>query len=255
MLNNCLKLRTLFSKRSWVEHVCFERDLLFHRAKNICSTQDLFENKVRNLRQLFSKNGYPTSFFNRILENFLNQNNGASNQDLNSSISQGRKFFLTVPYLGKPSTTFFLNIRVLIKSKLDIEITPIFKTTKISSYFNIKSRTPSNLQSNVVYKYTCSRDVNVTYVPVGYSARHWITRAKEHISDCKSNKTVIKNHILNCNSCLNENSKFKLDRFSIMRKSNSAYEAKIHEALLIKKQNPTINKQLLKCMQMESPFY
>ena len=40
-----------------------------------------------------------------------------------------------------------------------------------------------------------------------------------------------------------------------MRKSNNAYEAKIHEALLIKKQNPTINKQLLKCMQMESPFY
>ena len=38
---------------------------------------------------------------------FLNQNNGASNQDLNSSKSQERKFFLTVPYLGKPSTTFF----------------------------------------------------------------------------------------------------------------------------------------------------
>ena len=126
---------------------------LLHRAKNICLTKDLFQNKVRNLRQLFSKNGYPTSFFNQILENFLNQNNGASNQDLNSSKSQERKFFLTVPYLGKPSTTFLKNIRVLIKSKLDIEITLIFKTTKISSYFNIKSRTPSNLHSNVVYKH------------------------------------------------------------------------------------------------------
>ena len=192
--------------------------------------------------QLFSKNEYPTSFFNRILEKFLNQNNGASNHDFNSPKSQERKFFLTVPYSGKPSTIFLKNIPVLIKSKLDIEITPIFKTTKISSYFNIKSRTPSNLQSNVVYKYTCSRDVNVTYV--GNSARHLITRAKEHISDCKSNKSAIKNHILNCNSCLDENPKFQVDQFSTMRKCNSAYEAKIHEALLIKKQNPTINKQM-----------
>ena len=86
---------------------------LLYIAKNICSTKDLFRNVVRNLRQLFSKNGYPTSFFNRILENFLNHNNGASNQDLNSSKSQERKFFLIVPYLGKPSTTFFKNIRVL----------------------------------------------------------------------------------------------------------------------------------------------
>ena len=171
----------------------------------------------------------------------MNQNNGASHQDLNLSKSQERKFFLTVPYLGKPFTTFFKNIWVLIESKLDIKITSIFKTTKTSSYFNIKSQTPSNLQSNVVYKYTCSCDVNVTYV--GYSAWHFITRAKEHISDCKLNKSANKNHIINCNSCRDENPKFQLERFSIMQKCNSAYEVKIHEALLIKKQNPTINKQ------------
>ena len=29
-----------------------------------------------------------------------------------------------------------------------------------------------------------------------------------------------------------------------MRECNSAYDAKIHEALPIKKQNPTINKQM-----------
>ena len=90
-----------------------------------------------------------------------------------------------------------------------------------------------------MYKYTCSRDVNVTYV--GYSARH-LVRAKKHISDCKSNKSETKNHILNCNSCLDENPKFQLDRFSVMCKN--AYEAKIHEALQIKTPNPTINKQI-----------
>ena len=112
----------------------------------------------------------------------------------------------------------------------------------MGSYFNIKSQIPSYLQSNVVYQYTCSRNVNITYI--GYSAQHLITRAKEHISDCKSNKRAIKNHISNCNSCLEKNRKFQLDRISVTRKCNSAYEAKIHEALLIKKQNPVIKKQM-----------
>ena len=64
------------------------------------------------------------------------------------------------------------------------------------------------------------------------------------VSDCKSNNCAVKNHILNCNSCLDENPKFQLDLFSIMHQCNSAYEAKINQALLIKKQNPTINKQM-----------
>ena len=85
----------------------------------------------------------------------------------------------------------------------------------------MKSRTPSYLQLNVVYKYTCLRDMNVTYI--GYSARHLVRRAKKHISDCKSNKNASKNHILNCNSCIDENSKLQLDQFSVL--SNNAYEA------------------------------
>ena len=155
----------------------------------------------------FSKNRYSASFFNPILDKFLTQSDGAlPNQDLGSSREQRRNFFFTVPYLGKPSKTFFKSVQFLIKSKLDIEFSPIFKITKICSNFNIKSRAPSYLRSNVVYKYTCSRDVNVIFI--GYSARHLITRAKEHISDCKSNKSAIKNHILNCNSCLEKNHKF-----------------------------------------------
>ena len=173
--------------KNWKEELV---TCLLHRAKKICSTKLLFQNEVRNPRQIFSKNGYPASFFNRIQDKFLTQSDGVFNQDLDSSREQERKFFLTVPYLGKPSKTFFKNVQLLIKNKSDIEITPIFKTTKICNYFNIKSQTPTYLQSNVVYKYTCSRDVNVTYI--GYSAQHLITRAKEHISDSKSNKSAIK---------------------------------------------------------------
>ena len=124
---------------------------LLYRAKKICSTKLFFQTEVRSLRQILSKNGYPAPFFNRILKKFLTQSDGVPNQDLNSSREQKRR-----KHLGKPSKSFFKNAHLLIESKLDIKITLIFKTTKICSYFNIKSRTRSYLKSNVVYKYTCS---------------------------------------------------------------------------------------------------
>ena len=41
-----------------------------------------------------------------------------------------------------------------------------------------------------------------------------------------------------------KNHEFQLHQFSVMCKCNSSYKAKIHKALLIKKQNPVINKQM-----------
>ena len=43
----------------------------------------------------------------------------------------------------------------------------------------------------------------------------------------------------NCSSCSQED----LNSFTVIRKCNTAYETKIQEALLIKKQNPKLNKQ------------
>ena len=53
---------------------------------------------------------------------------------------------------------------------------------------------------------------------------------------------LLKN-IQNCSSCSQEQ-KQDLNSFTVIRKCNTAYEAKIQEALLIKKQNPKLNKQL-----------
>ena len=80
---------------------------LLHRAKKISSTKLLFQNEVRNLRQVFCKNGYSTSFFNRILDKFLTQSDGVSNQDLDSSREQERKFFSFSSVLGQTVKNFF----------------------------------------------------------------------------------------------------------------------------------------------------
>ena len=118
---------------------------------------------------------------------------------------------------------------------------PVYTTTKVGHFFQLKSQTPSSLRSDVVYKFTCSRDVSTTYI--GTSSRHLSVTIKEHLSDSASNKSAVKKHIQNCNSCSQEQ-KQDLNSFTVIRKCNTAYEAKIQEVLLIKKQNPKLNKQL-----------
>ena len=116
----------------------------------------------------------------------------------------------------------------------------IYTCYKVGKYFQLKSQTP--LRANVVYKFTCSRDVNLTYI--GTSSRYLCVRIKEHLDEAKSNISAIKNHIMQCHACSSRQNSELILAFSIIRKCKTAFEAKIHEALMIKRQNPKLNKQM-----------
>ena len=98
----------------------------------------------------------------------------------------------------------------------------------------------SQVNSKVIYKFTCSRDVNVTYIDT--SARHLSIRAGEHLKVSRSGRSAIKKHIRKCSSCKTQPNNMK--QFEIIRKCQTSYEAKIHEALVIERSNPVLNKQL-----------
>ena len=66
---------------------------------------------------------------------------------------------------------------------------------------------------------------------------------KEHWAlNSISRKSVVKEHILDCNNCVKSNDILKL--FSILRKCTLDYDTKTHETLLIKKYKPKINRQV-----------
>ena len=50
---------------------------------------------------------------------------------------------------------------------------------KIGNYFELKSRAPLSLCSNVIYEFTCLCDTNLTYI--GMSTQHLSTKAREHL--------------------------------------------------------------------------
>ena len=108
----------------------------------------------------------------------------------------------------------------------------------MQKYFPFKSQTPLILNSKVVYRFTGSCNVNITYI--GMPATHLSIRAGEHLNVSKSGKSAIKEHI-KCSFCKTQPN---IKQFEIIRKCRTSNEAKIHEALVIKRSNLVLNKQL-----------
>ena len=89
--------------------------------------------------------------------------------------------------------------------------------------------------SNVVYRFSCSREADLTYI--GKSVRHLVTGAKERWSlNSITRKSAVKEHISDCNNCVKSDDILK--SFLILRRCSSDCDTKIHEALLIKNTNP-----------------
>ena len=121
-------------------------------------------------------------------------------------------YILGLPYFGKPSRKFASQLPTLLNQKFYVRIVTYYTSLKTGSYFNLKSKTPAALKSNVVHKFTCSRDVNTTYIVM--STRHLMTRAREHLQlNSNSAKNAISQHISSCQTRQNFNldvSSFKL---------------------------------------------
>ena len=82
--------------------------------------------------------------------------------------------------------------------------------------------------------------MNLTYY--GMSTRHLITRVREHLDFNSIQRSAIKDHILSCDICLDVQHGIK--SFTVIKKCQSKFHTKIHEALLIKKDTPKLNRQL-----------
>ena len=72
---------------------------------------------------------------------------------------------------------FTLNESNTISSFESLKILGYFK---VINYFQLKSKTPVALCSNVVDKFFCSCNTNKTFI--GMSSRHLITRVREHLN-------------------------------------------------------------------------
>ena len=111
---------------------------------------------------MFFYNGYyPIWFFNKFLQRFLTVGNDLSACE---RIEINPMVHLNIPHLGKKHRNFVSPSAKLFHVKFDVKMSAIYKTFKTGTNFQLKLCTSYLLCSNVVYKFTCSCDSNLTYI-------------------------------------------------------------------------------------------
>ena len=104
----------------------------------------------------------------------------------------------------------------------------------------IRRRRMGMHNAQFVYQFLCSFDSNLTYI--GILTRHLSTRVGEHLGFQLKTESSVKEHIMSYDIC--SNTKFNVNSFKIIKKFSSNFKTKIHEALLIKKHNLKLYRQL-----------
>ncbi len=208
------------------------------RAKRICSSTEALTVELCNVKEMFRKNGYPISYLNNVFDSCLSSLSNSTNGGSVQSEREEFKYILQIPFVGGVSHDFGNKIKTLFQNEFNVILRPVYSGFKIKTYFNLKGETPSFLASNVVYKFTCLRDANMFYI--GKTKRHLRTRAMEHLSRWSGCKSEVKTHLESCSPCRAA----KEEDFKILKSCRNDFETRVHEAFLIKKYNPKLNKQL-----------
>ena len=206
---------------------------LLHRAYLVCNSWTNFHDEVTKLIHIFNLNGYPIAFIHKHIKSFLNNKFKLSNNDNLENDSLLANHIIKIPFIGLDSIILKKKIRQCIKKiNRDFNVSVVFITEKLGNCFSLKDKTPMPLLAGVVYKFSCEVDPQHTYI--GKTIRHLSIRIKEH----KTNVSAIYDHRMTCNC------KCNIDNFEILNKSNEDFSLKILEAIYIKRNNPSLNKQL-----------
>ena len=112
-----------------------------------------------------------------------------------------------------------------------------YRTTKVGSYYSLKSRCPEIFSSNVIYEFKCSRDEKISYI--GETRRQLFKRVVEHTQT--DQQSAVFEHLALCTDCQNVTN--ILNCFKIV-KSCSSYNIFTLEAMMIDNHKPILNTQL-----------
>ena len=75
-----------------------------------------------------------------------------------------------------------------------------YNNTKTSFYFSLKSPFSYLFESDVVYKFTCSRDETMSYI--GETRRQLFQRIIDHNGNDTNKHSAVFNHMFKCTGCV-----------------------------------------------------
>ena len=124
--------------------------------------------EVENLREIFKKNSYPSGIIEQSIISILNKVHVP--KKVIPTVSK-KELFIVLPYLGTIPSNLKGKLKTCFKNSLpQCSVKKIIKSTnRLSSLFCFKDVIAEELQSHLVYKFSCS-NCSVTYY--GKTERH-----------------------------------------------------------------------------------
>ena len=145
---------------------------------------------------------------------------------------------MVLPYVGRCSLKLHRRIKHEMQN-YGVIIMPAYRTTKVGSYFSLKSKIPPLFKSDVVYQFICPCDKGTQYV--GETERQLFKRLEEHTATSNTASSAIYDHMLQCEGCAK--SENIAETFTILKQCCSL-DILSQEALYIKRFRPSLNTQL-----------
>ena len=202
---------------------------LYHRAKTICSNQEMLLKEEQHLFQALRKCKYPNWALNRVKLRCQNPSKKQKNTNQRKQNNQFRKnLYMVVPYykgLSKSIKRSCNKFGVQVHFKGGLTIKDLLMAPKDKDHILKKS--------GVIYKYTCNK-VECDEEYIGESARLFAERFKEH----QKAPSPIHDHSIRSGHEVN------IDNFSIVGREDQNLTRTIKEALYIRVNNPSLNKNI-----------
>ena len=203
---------------------------LFHRAKEVCSTKQHLEEEQDHIKQALTACKYPKWALNRVeKKTMVHKQSRNKNKGLRGNINPiKRRTYITVPYIkgldeSVKNTCKKYGIQVFFKGG---------KTIK-DLLMAPKDRDLITQKSGIIYRYKCDRvECNDEYI--GESARTFGERFKEHLK----HPSPIYDH----NTIPGHDT--TIDNFSIVGREDHNLMRLIKEAIYIRVNNPSLNKNI-----------
>ena len=202
---------------------------LHHRARTVCSNTNLLQQEEEHLQDALTTCKYPNWALNRIkMKVRSNPKKKHKSQNKNTMPENYQQPYLVVPYYQGLSESVKRTCR-----KYGVQVYFKGGITIKSLLMAPKDPDPMLKRSGVIYKYSCDR-VECDEEYIGESSRNFSERFKEH----QKAPSPIFDHYTTTGHNI------KLENFSIVGKEDQNLKRAIKEAMYIRANDPSLNRNV-----------
>ena len=202
---------------------------LHHRAKAVCSTQQLLKDEEEHLQKVLTENKYPTWAINRV----KNKIKAPSRQELKRREHANNTKGHNKPYMILPYRRQLNESRKNICNKHGVQMHYKGGNTIKGLLMAPKDKDHITMKSGIIYRFKCHRvDCDDEYI--GESSRTFGERFKEHL---KAPSPIYDHQNITGHDTT-------IEKFSIVGRQDQNLIRAIKEAIYIRVNNPSLNKNI-----------